>query len=157
MRFATLVLVGALGALIAPTANAAQYVYPAKGQDAATQAKDEADCSAWATQQSGFDPAKAAAAPAASSPVSALVGGGAPGLGGSPATAALGAVGGGGGGLGAAAGLLPGGAGQGAMALQAAGALGHMNTHPQAAQAPGQAGYDQARAACLDGRGYSVK
>jgi hypothetical protein len=154
MRFASLVLVGALGALIAPTANAAQYVYPAKGQDAATQAKDEADCSAWATQQTGFDPAKAAAAPSASSPVSALVGGGAPGLGGSPATAALGAVGGGGGGIGAAAGLLPGGLGQAAPAISA---LSHMNTHPQAAQAPGQAGYDQARAACLDGRGYSVK
>lgn len=32
-------------------------VYPSKGQDAGTQAKDEAECYNWAKQQSGYDPA----------------------------------------------------------------------------------------------------
>jgi hypothetical protein len=36
----------------------AQSVYPVQGQSAEQQKQDESRCSAWATQQSGFDPAK---------------------------------------------------------------------------------------------------
>src|SRR5204863_3404444 len=43
---------------------AQQYVYPAKGQTADQQKKDEYECYEWATQQSGFDPEKAAQQPA---------------------------------------------------------------------------------------------
>jgi hypothetical protein len=32
-------------------------VYPAKGQDATLQGKDEADCYTWSKTQTGFDPA----------------------------------------------------------------------------------------------------
>src|SRR5881398_1012756 len=52
-------------------AAAQQFAYPAKGQSADQQKKDDAACQTWATQQSGFDPAKPppAAAPAAAPPV----------------------------------------------------------------------------------------
>lgn len=37
-------------------ANAKPIVYPTKGQNAETQAKDEAECYAWAKQNTGIDP-----------------------------------------------------------------------------------------------------
>jgi hypothetical protein len=67
----------------------------------------------------------------------------------------MGAIPGAGGLGGAATGLL-GGVG-GSTASQAAGLLGAApGAHPQPA-GPGQAEFDQARAACLSGRGYSVR
>jgi hypothetical protein len=166
---------GVLAVLLASQAAAAQYVYPAQGQDQARQARDEADCSAWATQQTGFDPARAA--------VAGPVGGSATGANGTTATAAPGGASlgsgflGGGGqalsadALGVAASALPALGGHTAGASQALGLLNqvmgqHQNAQPvhpvQQAQpipqaAPGQANYDQARAACLSGRGYSVR
>jgi hypothetical protein len=154
----------ALAALIATQAGAAQYVYPTQGQDKAKQAKDEADCAAWATQQTGFDPAKASTASSA----------GGAGLSGTAAAAAMGAIPGAsnlapaaamlnGGGqaasvtnLGAAASSISGLGGQAGGASQALGMLGQASGQPKAAK-PGQADYDQARAACLSGRGYSVR
>jgi len=43
----------------APTlaASMKMTVYPAKGQDAAVQGKDEAECYNWSKQQTGYDPA----------------------------------------------------------------------------------------------------
>jgi hypothetical protein len=41
-----------------PAAFAQQFVYPAKGQNAQQQKKDEAECYSWAVKQSGFNPAK---------------------------------------------------------------------------------------------------
>jgi len=38
--------------------------YPAKGQTAEQQSKDEGECYAWAKQQTGIDPAAVASAPA---------------------------------------------------------------------------------------------
>lgn len=56
--------------LTACGAAAAQQpvVYPAKGQSAAQQQKDQGECQAWATQSTGVDPAKLAAAPATPPP-----------------------------------------------------------------------------------------
>src|SRR5207249_1788835 len=45
-------------AMAVPAVFAQQFVYPAKGQNAQQQKKDEAECSSWAVKQSGFDPAK---------------------------------------------------------------------------------------------------
>jgi hypothetical protein len=145
-----------------PVCCLAQYVYPTNGQDSAKQASDEADCTAWAKQQTGFDPATAVAAnPLAAgnplggtNPLAAAPSGG---LGGTAEVAALGALAGGGGGLGSAAGLMTGGGGGTAgTAMQAAGALTQAMGQQQPHK-PGQAEFDQARAACLSGRGYSVK
>jgi hypothetical protein len=149
--------------LAASSANANQYVYPAKGQDSTQQSKDEADCSAWAIQQTGFDPARNVSAPVASSNVNPLTAVAAPGLGGTAGTAAaaLGAFSGGGSPA-SALGLFGGGS---SLPTEAISVLGGALSHPQAqaqpqqqvAQTSGQAQFEQARAACLSGRGYSVK
>ena len=44
------------------------YSYPNKGQSAQQQDKDRYECHTWAVQQTGFDPTRAQAAPAPSSP-----------------------------------------------------------------------------------------
>jgi hypothetical protein len=88
-------MIATVGFLAARAADAAQYVYPSQGQDRAKQASDEAQC--WATQQTGFDPAKAQA----SGGVNALTG--------SPtdASALTGALGAMPGGMGGAGGATP--------------------------------------------------
>ena len=53
--------------LLATAASAQQYVYPAKGQSADKQKKDEYECHQWAVNQTGFDPTKAPP-PAAAAP-----------------------------------------------------------------------------------------
>jgi hypothetical protein len=181
MKTSCLALFGAVALLGASAANASQYAYPSRGQDAATQASDEAYCSSWASQQTHFDPSTApvtnaaagapTASPNAGAALAALGGaipGGGGGLGGLGGLA--GAIPGGGGGLGGLGGLagaIPGGGGGGFGGLAGlAGVLGpalihpHAQAQPQAqavAQAPGLTEYERARAACLTGRGYSVQ
>ena len=145
---ATTLLVGELA--LAGTAGA-QYAYPAKGQSQAQQQKDEASCSQWATQQSGFDPmnppvaAQAQAAPVTGSGArakGALVGAG------------IGAVSGGDAGDAALAGAVAGGVMRRGKNRRAARAQNEANA---AAVAGTQAAFDQARAACLTGRGYTLR
>jgi hypothetical protein len=50
------------------SAVCAQSVYPAKGQSPEQQKKDEAECHAWAVDDSGYDPAKPPAAQTPSQP-----------------------------------------------------------------------------------------
>jgi hypothetical protein len=51
-------------ALTVPAAAAQQpIVYPAKGQSAQQQKKDDAECYAWAKQTTGIDPAVVASSP----------------------------------------------------------------------------------------------
>jgi hypothetical protein len=170
MKSKYLALVGASLFLGAPLADAAQFVYPMRGQDMATQASDEADCATLARQQSGFDPSKSPSAPfqvfaptgtasdtAATGMVLGAIGGGGQG-------GAAGALGGGGPGeAGAAVTAVAGPTGPslgvvddltGAPAPEVGALLPDVGK-PQ--QAPGQADYDRARAACLSGRGYSVQ
>lgn len=53
-------------------AQAAQYVYPAKGQSQEQQDKDEYACHKWATDKTGYDPTRAASqAPTYSAPAQA--------------------------------------------------------------------------------------
>jgi hypothetical protein len=131
-----------------------QYVYPAKGQSAGQQQKDEGECHTWAVKQSKYDPAnppkQAAAATAPTTATGTTPGAGARG-------AARGAVVGGmmgDAGAGAAAGAV---AARGQSRRQNA---AQAQTQQQAATQQDQAGlgaYQKARAACLEGRGYTVK
>jgi hypothetical protein len=137
------------------------FIYPTKNQSAEQQDKDKWECRAWATKQTGFDPAARATAstppPTREAPRGGLLRGAAGG-------AALGAVGG----------AIAGKAGKGA-AIGAAGGglLGVMrrndqvrqeqNAHQQWAQ-QNVAQYEQNRSswvrgvkACLTGRGYTVQ
>ncbi len=148
--------------LLVPAAIAQQqYVFPQKGQKAEQQKQDEYDCHIWAVKQTGFDPTAAAQAPAqqaAQQPAGAQPGSGARG-------AARGAL------VGAAVGSLEGEAGKGAAVGAAAGgvaARGQSRRQAQqqqaqtqqqgsAQQSAKQQDYLRARAACLEGKGYTVK
>lgn len=151
-------------------ASAGVFAYPAKGQTAEQQTKDEAECYNWARDQSGYDPMAPPPAPApaqASEPAQPAASG----------ARAKGAV------RGAAAGAVIGevannDASQGAKTGAAVGVLAGGRQSRQAkaqqqqqAQAQQQASADQAKtaqdelaatfkrgmSACLEARGYTVK
>jgi hypothetical protein len=111
--------------------------YPTRGQSPEQQARDHGECQLWAKNQTNYDPgmdtAKGAGVGLA---LGALVGAG--------TGAAIGAASGAGAGRGAAVGAVVGGVGG-----TAAGA-GYGYTH-------NREGYDRAFAACMQGKGYSVR
>jgi hypothetical protein len=150
--------------LIPATASAQSgqiFIYPKNDQSQAQQDKDRYECHRWAVQQTGFDPSVPypgnpnALDPQPYRPSQPHV------LKGAGRGAALGAVGG----------AITGDAGKGAAAGAAMGGLAggfrrrderREQTAAQQQQAQSQAsqaaaGYPRAMAACLDGRGYSVK
>ncbi|WP_430869497.1 YMGG-like glycine zipper-containing protein [Cupriavidus basilensis] len=128
-------------------AQAKPIIYPAKGQSAEQQQKDDGQCYVWAKNSTGVDPAAVAAAPP-----SGPAGGGERVRG-----AARGAAGG------AAIGAIAGDAGKGAAAGAVAGTMAggaRARRNQQAAQQPAQGSmdtYNRAYAACMEGRGYTVK
>lgn len=160
-RISALLIAGLmLPTSIPVTAAAETFIYPAKGQSAEQQASDKAECSTWATQQTGFDPAAppppSAPPPPPPAPTGGLVRGGARG-------AAVGAIGG----------AIGGDAGKGAAIGAATGALLggirrrdqiHSQEYEQQQWAQQQAAQLQAKQAtwqkaydtCLTGRGYTV-
>ena len=140
-------------AMLASAALAQQYVYPAKGQSADKQKKDEYECHQWAVNQTGFDPTKAPPPAAAAPP---------PATGASRGSGARGAA------RGAVVGEIVADDASTGAAVGAVAARGQSRRENRAqAQAAGQqqqqasssqqAGYSKARGACLEGRGYSVK
>jgi hypothetical protein len=153
MRKSGPALLGALCVLLigADAAAASQYVYPSKGQGASKQAKDEADCSKWATTKTGYDPAHP---PAAAKAEPAKVTGSGARVKGAAAGAVIGGVSGGSALEGAAAGAVVGGVARRVRNRRAASAQNEAAAQ-QASAAGGS--YFQARGACLSGRGYSVK
>lgn len=146
----------ALGAGLCISAAAAQqqFVYPAKGQSAEQQKRDEYECHQWAAKQTNFDPTKPQQSTAASTPPTTATGV-TPGAG--VGGAARGAI------VGAIAGDAGAGAAAGAVAARAQSRRQNLAKQQQAtqqqkqAQASQQGAYAKARAACLEGRGYSVK
>jgi Glycine zipper len=148
-----------LGAGSAAAQNGQLYIYPAKGQDQNKQNEDRYDCHSWAVSQTGFDPSKPQANATSGSQQYRpsdrhILRGGARG-------AALGAVGG----------AIAGDAGKGAAAGAAMGGLAggfrrrderrqqasQQQADTQSAQQNQQIAYNRSMAACLEGRGYSVK
>jgi len=125
-------------------AASAQTITPKKGQSADQQKKDVAECSQIATNQTGFNPS---APPPPPPPQGGRAGSGAKG-------AAAGAV---------SAGASGGDAGQGAVAGAVVGrGMSRRDARRDAAAAgEQQAGagnaYNQSLAACLGGKGYTVK
>jgi len=130
-------------------------VYPAKGQSAQQQSKDDAECYAWAKQTTGIDPAVVASSPPPQN-TGPAVGGGERVRG-----AVRGAAGGG------AIGAIAGDAGQGAGIGAVAGAMagGRKARQQQAAQNQQAVMQQQeminthyrAFGACMEGRGYTIK
>jgi hypothetical protein len=138
------------------TVQAQQFVYPAKGQSPQQQQKDEGECHQWAVGKTGFDPTKPPAQTAAvpQSPTTAT--GTTPGAGvrGAARGAVVGEIVGGDAGAGAAAGAV---AARSQSRRQNAAAKQQTAAQQQQATSSQQASYGKARAACLEGRGYTVK
>jgi len=142
-------VVAALGfALATAGAQAQQYVFPAKGQTPDQQKKDEGACHTWAVDQSKYDPAKPPPPP----PQQEAPKGGR--LRGAAAGAVVGEVVSGDASSGAAAGAVAGGVAQRNAARQQA---AQQQQQAAAQQNAGLASYQKARAACLEGKGYTVK
>jgi hypothetical protein len=146
----TLILTSTACLLTYAAAAATQYVYPTRGQDKAQQARDEAACTTWASQQTGFDPAKkpkaskgksADVAKTLSSPEAAAAISAVAGKNASSVTSITSALGGSGGSSSSASSLVS----------QA------VSKQPQTAHTSGEADFNRARAACLSGKGYSVQ
>ena len=130
-------------ALAAPVFAQRLYIYPQKGQSQKQQDIDNAECERWAKAQSGVDPS-------------------APPTPGQPGQHARGALGGAarGAGLGAAVGAIAGDAGKGAAAGAAVGGVAgrrRSKVAQQAKKAEATSSYQRAFAACMEGRGYTVK
>jgi hypothetical protein len=147
------VLGAALLSLALAAAAQKPIAYPAKGQSAQKQSKDERECGAWAKQSTGIDPAMAAAP--APQETGAAVGGGERASG-----AARGALGGAA--IGAIAGDTGKGAGIGAVVGTMRGgrqARQNQATRNEQAQAGSQEAlgtYYRAFGACMSGRGYTL-
>ena len=124
-------------------------VYPAKGQSATQQSKDDGECYAWAKKSTGIDPAnppQAAAAPAPQRQGGVVRG--------AAAGAAVGAIGGNNVGNAAVKGAVVGGVAQRSRAkgAQQQAAAQQSQQSQQSMQT-----YNNAYSACMSGRGYSVK
>jgi hypothetical protein len=144
-----------VAAMLCVEAGAQQFVYPTKGQSPEQQKNDEAACYTWAVQQSGFDPARPPQpAPAATPPTTAT--GTAPGAGirGAARGAVVGEIVSDDARTGAAAGAV---AARGQSRRQNMAAAQQAQQQQQAGTQQQQAAFGKARAACLEGRGYSVK
>jgi Glycine-zipper domain len=137
-------------------------IYPAKGQSPEQQNRDQYECHRWAVQQTGFDPSNPSSASTASGSdrrATPLLGRGSQpnAVRGGARGAALGAVGG----------AIAGDAGKGAAAGAAVGGLGgairrrdqanNQTTSANSAAMSKVNAYNRAMAACMSGRGYSVK
>jgi hypothetical protein len=138
--------------LIAVASADELYVYPAKGQSAEKQARDQQDCHEWAVRQTGVDPEKLAEQSAKPSDP------GRGGLAGMAEGAGLGALAGAGeGAAGAARGV---GIGRVVSMVRARRAReqqhdAYMQAHEE--EEAQLAKYDRAYSACLSGRGYTVQ
>ena len=141
-------------AVCAAGASAQTYVYPAKGQSPDQQKKDEGSCHTWAVQQSKYDPANPPPPPVATAPTTAT--GVTPGAGarGAARGAVIGEIVADDAGTGAAVGAA---AARGQSRRQNNAATQQQQQAATQQSQAGMANYQKARAACLEGRGYTVK
>jgi hypothetical protein len=133
------------------------YVFPSNNQDAAQQEADEMSCFKWAKQQTGYDPMNPTVAVAAdvdrSADGSAVIGA----AGGAAAGAAIGAIAGDAG-QGAAIGAVVGGI-RGRRAKRYGDEMQQQASNQAAAVETKRLAenYNKAFAACMEGKGYTVK
>ncbi len=132
MKHLMLALTTVLSMALLVSSSGAQgpVIYPAKGQSSEQQLKDKGECHVWAVQQSGFDPAKTQ--PAASPPAQPPTG---------ERERARG----------------PAAKKQEQAQQQAQKQQQAQTQQQQQATAQAQSNYNKAVAACLEGRGYTVK
>jgi len=141
-RRTTAIVTGLAACALVSAAQAEVYVYPKPGQAQQEFESDQYACHNWAAQQTGYNP---------SAPPTAA---------GAPPPQQGGAVGGaiaGDAGKGAAVGAAVGGTATVMRNNRANREAAAASQQAQAQQQAGYANYEKAYAACLSGRGYSVK
>jgi hypothetical protein len=149
------IVVLVVAATFATGISAQQVVYPAKGQKPEQQKKDEGECHRWAVDNSKYDPTNPPKQAAAPPPPTTATGT-------TPGAGARGAA------RGAVIAEATGGDRSDGAAIGAAAARGQSRRQNAAAgqqqqqavaqqDQAGMANYQKARAACLEGRGYTVK
>jgi hypothetical protein len=176
-RCKTTVITTTLAALVGSAAmSGTPIVYPAKNQTAEQQKKDEGECNAWAKENTGVDPVVLASTPttapapaAAPPPSSGRDGSRARGAArGAAAGAVIGEIANDdaseGAAVGAAAGAVAAGSRQRRGEAAAQDQAAQQQQQQQAAQQQAEADkqkkmetYHRAYAACLEGRGYTIK
>ena len=148
--------VAVLAALGSAPAVAQQVIYPAKGQSAAQQQKDETECYAWAKGQTGYDPAQAtqyAAPPPPPQHEGERARGAARGAAGGAIIGAIAGGAGAGAAIGAVAGTMAGGARQRRKQED----YEQATSQQQHAADQQKQRYQRAYGACFEGKGYTVK
>lgn len=150
LTFVAVVSIAAGLSVVPANAQPQRMVYPAQGQTFEMQQQDEAACSTWAVQTSGFDPARIGPAPVSTDRVT----GSGSIAGGAIAGAAIAGASGGNAGTGAAVGAVTGGVTRRARNRSAANSQQRALDEQQRA---GMEAFDRARVACLTGRGYTVQ
>ena len=159
-----IVVVLALGLSEPAWADGDLLVYPAKGQSQDQTERDKYECYNWAKQQTGFDPMKT---PTASSPPppkeKETWGAGTGAVGGGLLGAGVGGIAGGGkgaligGAVGAGSGAAVGGMNRSSQRKREAQRRQEWEQREVSQYRAGRNAYNRAYAACLEGRGYSVK
>ncbi len=142
-------VIAALG--LSSTVSAAQIVYPANGQSTEQQKMDEEECSTWAMENSGYDPSESPPATETNSDPSGPSGAR---LRGAAKGALIGEIADEDTGDAAAIGAVLGGSRERRANRKSS---QQAQTTTDSSQNTGQTTYDKARAACLEGKGYSVK
>jgi len=149
---------GIAACCLALTALAQKPVtFPAKGQSAAQQQKDDGECYTWAKGNTGIDPAAVAAAPPAPPPAAGPAVGGGQRAAGAVKGAAVGAVIGDDSDAarkGAAVGVMAGGA---KARQQKQAQAQQQGAQQQQAQQQQMGTFYKAYGACMEGHGYTVK
>ncbi len=148
----TIIVLSAAGVAIA---QSELIVYPAKGQSETKMGKDKTECQSWAAKQSGVDPAAHTqqAAAAETGPKGERLKGGARGAAGG---AAIGAIAGDAG-KGAEIGAVAGGMRGGMEERREKRAERAAEAKAEQVEAQDKGTFNRAYAACLEGRGYTVK
>jgi hypothetical protein len=156
-----LIITGGLFASGLSVAASDLFVYPAKGQDAQQQEKDEFECYQWAKQNTGIDPTRISTASGGGSSQSSSGSGGAVArgaVGGALTGAVIAGIADGKAGKGAAVGALGGGLFGGIRHNRQQQQRQQQQVQQQAASRNAQLDtYNRAYGACLEGRGYTVK
>ena len=145
-RYTPLLIAVALAVFATVSVAQKPSVYPANKQTAQQQKKDDGECIAWAKKDTGIDPAAASQpAPQKTGPAT----GGGERLVGAAGGAVIGGITGNAG-VGAAVGTVVGGA-------KARKNQSTQNEQAQQQQQQASNTYNRAYAACMEGRGYTVK
>lgn len=151
LRFIAAALLGTTAALA--IAQQKPVIYPAKGQSAEQQQKDDGECYVWAKNTTGVDPAALASATSATqAPPKGQVAKGA--MRGAVGGAVIGEIADDNAGGGAAAGAVVGGARSAQKGKQA---QAQQQSQAKASQQQAMSTYYRGYGACMEGRGYVLK